>query len=153
MILSDHSLFGQSALKGEPCISVEIKPKCGFVPDSIYIADSNSIKRSVSRFEMHQALKLDQHLISEKSKYDPLALFSGSRDMIHEAVKAIYSTPQNNFRVFLNGSLVFGGLGGGTKGTNVADEEAFEDVLKCVIQADDGQRTKSFFTANFRNSL
>ncbi|KAM7256338.1 hypothetical protein ACFE04_012079 [Oxalis oulophora] len=144
IILSDHSLFGPSNVKEEPCISVEIKPKCGFVPDSIYIAERNSIKRSISRFEMHQALKLDTHLISEKSKYNPLNLFSGSKDKIHEAIEALYSTPQNNFRVFSNGSLIFGGLGGGIKGTNVVVEKAFEDALKFAIHADDGQRTKIF---------
>lgn len=44
----------------------------------------------------------------------------------------------------MNGSLIFGGLGGGTGRTSFAIGEAFEDALKCVIQADDGLRTNSF---------
>ncbi|TXG52187.1 hypothetical protein EZV62_021356 [Acer yangbiense] len=82
--------------------------------------------------------------ISGLSEYDPLDLFSGSKERICKAIKALYNTPQNNFRVFLNGSLIFGGLGGGTSSTSVVTGKAFEDALKCIIQADDGLRTNSF---------
>ncbi|GAV88707.1 Ins_P5_2-kin domain-containing protein [Cephalotus follicularis] len=144
IIMSDHSLFCHSTVKDEPCISIEIKPKCGFLPTSRFIAEENANKRNVTRFRMHQLLKLHHHDISELSEYDPLDLFSGSKDRICKAIKALYATPQNNFRVFLNGSLIFGGLGGGTDSTNFMTGEAFEDVLKCVIQAGDGPRTMSF---------
>lgn len=82
--------------------------------------------------------------IAQVSEYDPLHLFSGSKKDIHKAVKALFTTPQNNFRVFLNGSLIYGGLGGGTDSTSLMVGEALEDVLKCVIQADIGMRTGSF---------
>ncbi|CAK7346330.1 unnamed protein product [Dovyalis caffra] len=144
IIMSDHSLFPGGILKDRPCISVEIKPKCGFLPVSKFIAEGNSVKRTTTRFRMHQVLKLHEHEISELSEYDPLDLFSGSKERIHKAIKDLYNTPQNNFRIFLNGSLVFGGLGGGTKGTNAVVGKAFEDVLKGIIQAEDGLRTMSF---------
>ncbi|XP_022769023.1 inositol-pentakisphosphate 2-kinase-like [Durio zibethinus] len=144
LIISDHSIFPNGALKGGPCITVEIKPKCGFLPISRFIAEENAVKRTITRFRMHQALKLQKQEISECSEYNPLDLFSGSRDRICKAIKALYATPQNNFRVFLNGSLVFGGLGGGTDSTTVLVGEAFEDALKNVIQADNGLRTASF---------
>ncbi|XVE94663.1 hypothetical protein REPUB_Repub02eG0028100 [Reevesia pubescens] len=142
LIISDHSIFPNGTLKGS--ITVEIKPKCGFLPISRFIAEENAVKRTVTRFRMHQALKLHNQEISEYSEYNPLDLFSGSRDRICKAIKALYATPQNNFRVFLNGSLVFGGLGGGTDSTTVLVDEAFEDVLKDVIQAENGLRTTSF---------
>ena len=82
--------------------------------------------------------------ISEYSEYNPLDLFSGSRDGIYKAIKTLYATPQNNFRVFLNGSLVFGGLGGGTDCSTILVGDAFESALKNVIQADNGLRTTSF---------
>ena len=82
--------------------------------------------------------------IAQVSEYDPLDLFSGSKKEIHKAVKALFTTPQNNFRVFLNGSLIYGGLGGGTGSTSLIVGEEFEDLLKCVIQADIGMRTESF---------
>ncbi|XVE69839.1 hypothetical protein DITRI_Ditri10aG0023900 [Diplodiscus trichospermus] len=144
LIISDHSIFPNGTLKGIPCITVEIKPKCGFLPISRFIAEENAVKRTITRFRMHQALKLHNKEISEYSKYNPLDLFSGSRDEIRKAIEALYATPQNNFRVFLNGSLVFGGLGGGTDSTTALVGEAFEDALKNVIQADKGWRTNSF---------
>ncbi|KAK2994143.1 hypothetical protein RJ640_020948 [Escallonia rubra] len=144
LLISDHSIFPSGALKEENCISVEIKPKCGFLPFSRFIADENAIKSCTSRFRMHQALKLHQGQISEISKYEPLDMFSGSRDGVYKAIKSLFLTPQNNFRVFLNGSLKFGGLGGGTESTTCLTSEAFEDVLKSVILADDGTRTEFF---------
>ncbi|KAH9693072.1 Inositol-pentakisphosphate 2-kinase [Citrus sinensis] len=82
--------------------------------------------------------------ISERSEYDPLDLFSGSKERICKAIKALYTNPQNNLRVFLNGSLIFGSLGGGMCGNSFAFGEAFEDALKCTIKADNGLRTDSF---------
>lgn len=144
LIISDHSIFPRGVLKEEFCISVEIKPKCGFLPFSRFIAEENSAKRSVTRFKMHQALKLHQGQISEISKYDPLDLFSGSTGRVQKSIKDLFVTPQNNFRVFLNGSLVFGGSGGSADSTNYLIGEAFENVLKGVILADDGMRTTNF---------
>ncbi|KAJ8555562.1 hypothetical protein K7X08_013058 [Anisodus acutangulus] len=89
LLISYHSLFPPGKLKKDFCISVEIKPKCGFLPLSEFIAPDNIIKRSVTRFQMHQALKLHQGKTSEISAYDPLDLFSGSRDRVHKAIKGL----------------------------------------------------------------
>ncbi|KAJ6684876.1 INOSITOL POLYPHOSPHATE KINASE 1 [Salix purpurea] len=144
IIMSDHSLFPGGVLKDGPCISVEIKPKCGFLPSSKFIAERNFVKMSATRFQMHQVLKLREQEISELSEYDPLDLFSGSKERIHKAIKDLYTTPQNNFRVFLNGSLILGGLGGGIKRTDAVAGKAFEDVLEGIILAENGLRTTSF---------
>ncbi|XVF73787.1 hypothetical protein PTKIN_Ptkin13bG0010100 [Pterospermum kingtungense] len=144
LIISDHSVFPTGFLKGEPCITVEIKPKCGFLPMSRFIAEENAVKRTVTRFRMHQALKLRNQEVPEYSEYNPLDLFSGSRDRICKAIEALYATPQNNFRVFLNGSLVFGSLGRGTDSSTILVCEALENALKKVIQADNGLCTTSF---------
>lgn len=82
--------------------------------------------------------------ISEVSEYDPLDLFSKSMKRVNKAVKDLFRTPQNNFRVFLDGSLVYGGLGGGPSSNSYLTGETFEDVLKCVIQSDNGNRTTKF---------
>lgn len=82
--------------------------------------------------------------ISAFSDYDPLDLFSGSKDKIHKAIKDLFSSPQNNFRVFLDGSLIFGALGASADSTNFVIQEAFEDALKGVIWGDQGLRTKAF---------
>ncbi|KAK4342499.1 hypothetical protein RND71_038315 [Anisodus tanguticus] len=120
------------------------KPKCGFLPHSEFITEDNAIKRSVTRFQMHQALKLNQEKISEVSAYDPLDLFSGSRDRVCKAINNLFRTPQNNFRVFLDGSLIIGGLGGGADTTSCEVGEAFENSLKYVIHAEEGMRTQYF---------
>ncbi|XP_058092016.1 inositol-pentakisphosphate 2-kinase IPK1 isoform X4 [Magnolia sinica] len=86
--------------------------------------------------------------ISRLSEYDPLDLFSGSRERIIQATRALFATPQNNFRIFFNRSLIYGGLGGGMDDAAVSDTrettEAFEDLLKGVIQAGHGLRLASF---------
>ncbi|CAG7899452.1 unnamed protein product [Brassica rapa] len=144
LLMDDLTLFAHGRVEDKPCLSVEIKPKCGFLPSSSFIAEENVIKKSITRFEMHQVLKLHDNEISEISEYDPLDLFSGSKDRIHKAIRALYATPQNNFRVFLNGSLVFGGLGGGTCKTTSKVEQDFEQLLKDIIKTKDGSRANHF---------
>ncbi|KAK4797033.1 hypothetical protein SAY86_029359 [Trapa natans] len=146
LLISDHSCFPRvsGVVKDDPCISVEIKPKCGFLPTSKYIAQKNIIKKIITRFKMHQTLKFHEKEISEISEYDPLDLFSRSKDRMHKALRALYDTPQNNFRVFFDGSLILGGLGGAADSTTKLMGEKLKDVLKSIIQSDDGLRTKIF---------
>ncbi|KAL6011382.1 Inositol-pentakisphosphate 2-kinase [Asimina triloba] len=119
LLMSDHSFFPQGNLKDAICIAVEIK--------------------------MHQILKLHQKEISQLSEYDPLDLFSESRERIIQATRALFATPQNNFRVFFNGTLVYGVLGGGLdNNASASHTEEFEDLLKGVIQADSGMRVAGF---------
>jgi inositol-pentakisphosphate 2-kinase len=84
--------------------------------------------------------------ISQQSVYDPLDLYSGSKERVHKAIKDLFTTPQNNFRVFLNGTLILGGLGGGAKSTDACIAKVLEDELHSVIQADDGHCTENLFT-------
>ncbi|XP_027354629.1 inositol-pentakisphosphate 2-kinase-like isoform X2 [Abrus precatorius] len=146
LLMSDHSLFTHGNPGSIPCISVEIKPKCGFLPLSRFISEGTAIKRRITRFQMHQALKLHQGEISLLSEYNPLDLFAGSKERIRKAIKDLFTTPQNNFRVFMNGSLIFGSLGGGAEDTNFCIAKAFEDALKSVFQADDGLCTENLLT-------
>lgn len=146
LLMSDHSLFAHGSPRPSPCLSVEIKPKCGFLPLSKFISEGNAIKRRITRFEMHQTLKFLQGEISRLSEYNPLDLFSGSKERIKKAIKGLLTTPQNNFRVFLNGSLILGGLGGVAKNTDICIAKEFEDELKSFIQVDDVLRTENLFT-------
>ncbi|AQK46911.1 Inositol-pentakisphosphate 2-kinase IPK1 [Zea mays] len=125
LLIADHSLFSGNP-KGSSCIAVEIKAKCGFLPSSEYISEDNTIKKQVTRYKMHQHLKFYQGEISKTSEYNPLDLFSGSKERICMAIKSLFSTPQNNLRIFVNGSLAFGGMGGGADSVHPAD------TLKCL---------------------
>uniref|UniRef100_A0A803MZZ2 Inositol-pentakisphosphate 2-kinase n=1 Tax=Chenopodium quinoa TaxID=63459 RepID=A0A803MZZ2_CHEQI len=82
--------------------------------------------------------------IQQLSDYDPLDLFSGSRERIHKAFKALFANPQNNLRVFLNSSLIYGGMGGGDQGTDFVKVEAFEDNLKSFLHGENGLRKRNF---------
>ncbi|XP_058725325.1 inositol-pentakisphosphate 2-kinase-like [Vicia villosa] len=146
LLMSDHSIFPQGSQGSSNSISVEIKPKCGFLPLSTFISEGTAIKKKITRFEMHQALKLQRGEISQRSVYNPLDLFSESKERVHKAIKNLFTTPQNNFRVFLNGSLTLGGLGGGAESTDACMAKVLEDELHSVIQAGDGQCTENLFT-------
>ncbi|KAF7144158.1 hypothetical protein RHSIM_Rhsim05G0103100 [Rhododendron simsii] len=133
------NVFG---LKDQVCIFVEIKPKCRFLPFPRYISVGNVVKKRIAHFRMHQSLKLHEREVSEISEYDLLDMFTGSKDRVHKAIKALFVTPQNNFCVFLNGSVIYGGLGGG--GDSISHMIGKEDVLKSMIRTDDGLRTMNF---------
>ncbi|KAL5080764.1 hypothetical protein RYX36_009185 [Vicia faba] len=95
---------------------------------------------------MHQALKLNQGEISFPSEYNLLDMFSGSQERIHKAIKDLFTMPQNNFCVFMDGSLIFCRLGGGVEDTNLCIEKAFEGALKSIVQGDDYLCTENFLT-------
>ncbi|EPS63025.1 hypothetical protein M569_11760, partial [Genlisea aurea] len=139
LLIADHSIFPHvSGIFSEDfCVSIEIKPKAGILPDSEYIDEENAVKRRITRFRMHQALKLKQGKISKLSKYDPLDMFSGSKDRVQNAVTALFETPQNNFRVFLNGSLIFGGM----DGSDFTVDRTFGDGLKHLFRTKDESRS------------
>ncbi|KAF7144385.1 hypothetical protein RHSIM_Rhsim05G0129700 [Rhododendron simsii] len=52
-------------------------------------------------------------------------------DRLHKAIKALFVTPQSNFRVFLNGSVIYGGLGGGSD--SISHMIGKEDVLRNLM--------------------
>jgi inositol-pentakisphosphate 2-kinase len=112
--------------------------------DVITISVQYTLSPLTVEFEMYIfPISLQISLLSE---YNPLDLFSGSIERIHKAIKDLFTTPQNNFRVFMNGSLIFGGLGGGAEDTNFCIAKAFEGALTSIIEADDGLCTENFLT-------
>lgn len=65
LLISDHPVFSRGILKQEVCISVEIKPKCGFLPFLRYISEGNAIKKRITRFKMHQPLELREREVQK----------------------------------------------------------------------------------------
>ena len=90
-----------------PTFSVEIKPKCGFLPISPYIDPSRDIKYSVCHYCMLQASKVKEGRYKRKSKYCPLDLFSREPRRVMYSLECLVSDPQNNLRVFCNGKAMF----------------------------------------------
>ena len=69
-----------------------------------------------------------------------------------QAITSLFSIPGNNFRIFLNGSLIFGGLGGGVDMTATRFREANEkiDALLKVSMGYDQLASQSFSQRLFR---
>ncbi|KAJ2341003.1 hypothetical protein GGF43_006271, partial [Coemansia sp. RSA 2618] len=84
-------------------VTVELKPKWGFLPTSPAIARGNQVKRRVCRYCMHQCLKQSS---APPSHFCPLDLFSASQARIAHALGCLERSPQNNMRVFVDGVLV-----------------------------------------------
>ncbi|CAH1155832.1 unnamed protein product [Phaedon cochleariae] len=85
----------------EDTFAIEIKPKQAW--------------RSLSEkhfpacvFCMNQYMKLGNKRINTISGYCPEDLFSGDVSKMKNAIKCLIKVPQNNFRVFKNGILVYG---------------------------------------------
>ena len=63
-LLPDHAHFPVRALSvTPPAVTVELKPKCGFLPQAL--SAPQYVKRTVSRFAMHQLLKLKEGRVSK----------------------------------------------------------------------------------------
>ena len=93
--------------KGSPTFCVEIKPKCGYLPESPFISSEHNIKYTVCHYCMLQKLKVKEGKYSRESCYCPLDLFSEDTDRVFFALKSLVRDPQNNLRVFKDGSLIF----------------------------------------------
>lgn len=69
-------------------------------------------------------------------------LFYGSEERTNRAVTALYNTPGNNFRIFFNGSLIYGGLGCSLD-MNSADFHDSNEKINALLEIN-GLFTKSF---------
>ncbi|CAG9580917.1 unnamed protein product [Danaus chrysippus] len=79
---------------------VEIKPKEGFMSKKF-------IKYAKCYFCLKQYIKLNENQISKISNYCPLDLFSGNKIRIKKALKSLIENPQNNFKLFKNGMVIY----------------------------------------------
>lgn len=105
ILMADGTLLAGMPQEGVVCI--EIKPKfgdtvrCDTVPGRY-----RRLKQSMSRYQLHQSLKLEQGLIDRRSAYDPLDLFSSDPNRMRKALEALMDSPQNNLALFLGGIRV-----------------------------------------------
>ncbi|KAL2611231.1 hypothetical protein R1flu_022923 [Riccia fluitans] len=146
LLIDDHSIFTipRDTVGNLPrTITVEMKPKWGFLPESPWIKEENAIKKTVSRFRMHQILKMKEGKIKGISKYCPLDLFSGTEEGILKALRDLFVTPQNNLRIFYNGEEVFGDFDGST--TSPEDARVpLENIIKEIVPFHEGGPVLAF---------
>ncbi|KAJ2715863.1 hypothetical protein H4R19_000964 [Coemansia spiralis] len=88
---------------GVHAVTVELKPKWGFLPQSALISPASRVKSQTCRYCMHQHLK---HGADGTSALCPLDLFSESRERVTHALDCLAQSPQNNLRVFVDGIQV-----------------------------------------------
>ncbi|KAJ2792704.1 hypothetical protein GGI18_000170 [Coemansia linderi] len=110
-------------------VTVELKPKWGFLPSSASISPHNSVKSRVCRYCMHQYTK---HASQDVSGFCPLDLYSGDRRRIVRALDSLARSPQNNLRVFVGDHSVIDKQG------KISDEcvpqwEALRDCVADII--------------------
>lgn len=97
-----------------PTISVEIKPKQGFLPIHRLVMKSSindqfSYKmKNCCLYGSNQYLKLSRGRISQTSKYCPINLFSGCPLRMRFALEELIHNPQNNLRIFKDLVLAYG---------------------------------------------
>ncbi|RHZ83513.1 hypothetical protein Glove_91g37 [Diversispora epigaea] len=91
-----------------PTLSIELKPKWLFLPNSPFISSQNSIKFQTCRFCMHKYYKqkdnkIDQSLITG---YCPLDLVSFENQRMKKSIEELFKSPDNNLKIFLQGEQV-----------------------------------------------
>ncbi len=135
-------------------ISVEIKPKAGYITISPLVSPKNRCKYNRTRYSLQQELMQGGHVQKgwrkkanqndgndssvttqdpkpfTPSNYSPLDLFSGNASQIQTSLKALSNNMQNNFRVFCNGTQIFG-----------EDISPLEDESKGILDTLVQQRT------------
>uniref|UniRef100_A0A1L8DLX9 Inositol-pentakisphosphate 2-kinase n=1 Tax=Nyssomyia neivai TaxID=330878 RepID=A0A1L8DLX9_9DIPT len=115
---------------------VEIKPKQGWIfPQATFTALLPEYTAQLCRYCAMQYLKLTKKTIKRVSNYCPIDLFSGDRDRMLTALRGLVETPQNNFRMWRSGQLIFG------DGINNGLQDALQDIM---LQGDPSQNLNNF---------
>ncbi|KAH9590804.1 hypothetical protein MS3_00003341 [Schistosoma haematobium] len=90
-----------------PTLSVEIKPKFGAIPIWPATGVVNLVKNSASLFCLRQEHSSKRSRWKDLSTYCPCDLFSGDHDRLVHGLNALLTTPQNNFRVYLDSHPIY----------------------------------------------
>lgn len=117
-VCPDYTVLPPTDVPGVWC--VEIKPKQGWVhEDDVAVGGV----RTKCPFCAHQYLKLCRGDVQRPSGYCPLDMFSGRRERVRQAVRALLRDPQNNLKMFLDGDPLaatddgFGAAAGEARGS------------------------------------
>jgi hypothetical protein len=153
-MLKDHSKLPLLPSSGDidveeltkKSLSIEIKPKAGFVPCSPFLARSSNkstrqMKLKFSKFELKQRRMVRGSIIApwlgakgnlfSRSNYNPLDLFSGDVDRVQSTLQAVTKTMQNNFRVWYQGIMIFGN---GVTPADGPNKDSSSNILQHIFQ-------------------
>lgn len=146
-------------------ISVEIKPKAGYLAISPLVHPNHRVKHHISRFQILQVLNYEGIIskgwnkgselgLNEMSRYDPLDLFSCDIERVRRAIGALFDHPQNNLSIYFGDHLLHSrekGLGLTSLDDNSGDcnfflncdwiiENIFGDIAHTDIPSNDQNR-------------
>lgn len=95
-------------------LSIELKVKCGLSSSSPFVKQSRRLKYTYSRLAMTQVKKskkeqrINYRKVMAEREYRPQDLCSDNFSTICSSLVILLNNPQNNFKVSLNGSHVYG---------------------------------------------
>ena len=137
-----------------PVFCAEIKPKSGVLGWA-----AGGTPHPACRYCMHQVAKAAakaglvvggdrtppalQSAAGALSSYCPLQLYSGKRGVVRHAVGCLLGDPQNNFRLFVDGQLLFNCESGGAHATPDARLRLLEGWLAPLADAVAARSTPS----------
>jgi hypothetical protein len=116
--LSTQSLGESVDLNDDGCLSIELKPKAGYITCSPLVDPKYRIKFTQSRFSILQKKimtttttatrikKKKTSLYQQKSLYNPLDLFSQDESRISLALQHLWNCPRNNFCIWWKGQAM-----------------------------------------------
>jgi len=120
-------------------ISIEIKPKAGYLSLSPLIHPKRRCKLNHTRYEINQQLMAQGHFCkgwgcpekelnsSGVSRYDPRDMFSGDRNIIRKAMNSLMDSMQNNLKIWHGGRLLLG------HGVAKPGERVFRSILGYLL--------------------
>ncbi|XP_015174309.1 PREDICTED: inositol-pentakisphosphate 2-kinase [Polistes dominula] len=107
MKMPDYALLPLKFAKLDPDIfrsksifAVEIKPKQGYQRKEEQLLQ-------MCPYCLTQYYKLKMKMIDHRSSYCPFDLFSGDEERMKEAIKGLLRSPQNNLKIFKDGTIIY----------------------------------------------
>ncbi|KAL3945889.1 MAG: hypothetical protein SGBAC_000040 [Bacillariaceae sp.] len=146
--LSSYTLFNPSTV-----LSVELKPKAGYLAFSPLVQPNHRIKYQHSRYVLKQKLcQLEQQGIRsgwssgqvQQSHFDPLDLYSGNPKRLEKAIQELFRCPQNNLRISINKQLFLSKEKDGSPAYGSNAEEVCKEILSGWVGVD---------TMDFRSTM
>ncbi|KAN0065289.1 hypothetical protein ACQY0O_001124 [Thecaphora frezii] len=145
-LVDDLCAAPSSAGSSAEVLTVEIKPKWGYLPDADALASVSSpnadLKTRFSRYRMHRIARSPDpsNITAEawEACYDPLDLYSGEADRMRRAIAALWrdwnesAATTNNLRLFWKGNVV-------TPDQTEVLEEMAAFLARLPTRVDDGE--------------
>ena len=135
--VSDNGVYANESknMMNAPTYCVEIKPKCGTLPvcEGLEEGSYPNVKESICKYCLLQWTKVDKEgKYEHRSDYCPLDLFSSDVTRVWYALTCLLKNPQNNFKIFKDGVLVYSGE---KTSATIASKHCLSQVEKLLRQS------------------